>query len=130
MDVPDLKEILDRYNAGRSTDEEKALIESWYAGLDIEAPELTAKQLAGIKQLLVPTRKRKTVNSRWLWIPAAAALLLVGLWGLYNHYLRQETETILVQGKQDVAPGGDKGVLKLANGQQIILDETGIGDIS
>lgn len=130
MDVPDLKEILDRYRAGHTTDEEKALIEAWYAHIDLGTPELTADQLAEISQLQAPVRKPRKVGSLWLWIPGAAALLLVSLWGLYDQYPRQETATLLVQEKQDVAPGGNKAVLKLANGQQVILDEAGIGDIS
>lgn len=130
MDVPDLKEILNRYHAGRSTDEEKALIEAWYTQLDLEAPELTTEQLAEMSQLKAPVKKQRKIRNLLLWIPAAAALLLVGLWGLYDQHPQEETATLLVQGKQDVAPGGNKAILKLANGQQVILDEVGIGDIS
>ncbi|HRE53004.1 MAG TPA: DUF4974 domain-containing protein [Flavitalea sp.] len=75
---------------------------------------------------------------RMAWIRYAAMILLVIGAGVYFYYaqnpaLPQEQETITVQKaprQHDVAPGYDKAILTLSNGEQVALDETNTTVIS
>ena len=76
---------------------------------------------------LIPYRKRS-----WLWIAAAALFMIVisGIVYVKVYHQKQPTLTkkeIVPQNKADVPPGGNKAVLTLSNGSQIILDSAANG---
>ena len=81
---------------------------------------------------VVPVRKL-----RWLRVAAAAVILLIAT-GTYffNRNTNSSTKTNIVATQaakdqiQDVLPGGDKAVLTLANGQQIILNDAANGTLA
>ena len=86
------------------------------------------KQIDGEKTKVVPIFRK-----RWIQV-AAAAVLLVGAFALYNlagknNSKKQEIVKTTTE-KQDIAPGGNKAVLTLADGSQIILDSATNGNIS
>ena len=78
-----------------------------------------------------PVRKIK-----WLHIAAAAVVVLIGTGAyFFNQPAKQglgpQLATTQVPGmKEDVLPGGNKAILTLANGQQIILDNTANGVVA
>jgi len=66
------------------------------------------------------------------WVGAAAAVLVLAIAGAYLFRARHQTviaKTNKVY-KNDVAPGKDGAVLRLADGSQIVLDSAGDGEIS
>lgn len=86
------------------------------------------KQIDGEKTKVIPVF-RKT----WFRV-AAAAVLLVGAFALYktvgnNNSPQQEIVKTTTE-KQDIAPGGNKAVLTLADGSQIILDSAANGNLT
>lgn len=66
------------------------------------------------------------------WVGAAVAMVLLALTGIY--LLRPRQQLMIAQTskvyKNDVAPGKDGAVLRLADGSQIVLDSAGNGEIS
>lgn len=71
-------------------------------------------------------------KTRWV---AAAVLLVLATAGFFLVRSRNANETLAVNHPKpdvhtDIAPGGDKAVLTLANGQKIILDSAANGDLS
>ncbi|MGN6495320.1 MAG: FecR family protein [Agriterribacter sp.] len=70
----------------------------------------------------------------WLKLSAAAAVLIclsLSAWLWFGH----DTDAVAVQfnnkkGAKKIEPGGDKAVLTLANGQTVVLDEAGNGDLA
>lgn len=120
-----IKELFDRYRQGRCTPEEQARLHAWlsqYArneaeGLDELREQYAAEHTAGRK--------------RWLrWFPYAAAIIaaaLVTFWYI-NEADRPDgsvdTASLLVD---DIAPGGNRATLTLADGQEIFLSESQSG---
>jgi transmembrane sensor len=128
METPQLKEILTRYNAGRCTPEEMALIESWYIKHEVSGARLTESQISEIIDMEAPGTPDPTRYKIAKWIPAAAAVLILSLAGIL--YLKRVPEPEVIVAKNDIAPGSNKAILILANGQKIVLDHAKNGDIA
>ena len=76
---------------------------------------------------LIPYRKRS-----WLWIAAAGVFMIVISSIVYVKIYNQKQpvfskKEIAPQNKADVPPGGNKAILTLSNGRQIILDSAAKG---
>lgn len=129
-------ELLDKYNTGTASDDERALVESWYltSSLFNAVPDLeqVLEDQARSKQLLVDymQKSRGVIHLGRLAVAASIAIVLgIGLW----FYMLRETEsdnklTIAMQTAADnIAPGKNKATLTLANGETIDLNEAKSG---
>src|SRR4051812_37282967 len=135
MQKNELEELLNRYKAGLATDEEKALLETWYTkhqegeSLDYSLTELQedADHIWGNLQSQVNKPKRTK-----MWGSAAAAILVlisVGGYFLLSRPISQSS--IIAKNKvHGIMPGGNKAVLTLANGRQIILADAKNGSLA
>ncbi|GEO06012.1 iron dicitrate transporter FecR [Adhaeribacter aerolatus] len=142
MDNREAKELLNKYLAGNCTEEEKALVESWYlewqgGEFDLSQNELELMKTQGLKKLL-PSDKKKSGFSYWSSYAAAAAVFVIVLISaiLFNNYSNKKpgSETALKQTakplKNDAAPGSNKALLTLADGTVVPLDEVRTGRIA
>ena len=127
-------ELLDKYNAGLCSDEEKIIVESWYLklgspeakGIDTESALRTKKIVWSSLTANQPAVK----TGRFRYWTAAAALLIIGAAGFF--YLNQtKTQPLAVQHSKskDIAPGGNKAFLTLADGRKISLTDAASGEI-
>lgn len=126
MDVSDAKDLLIRYRAGACTEEEEAIVESWYLRYDAELPfDLSDEELMAdlwdIQKRIAA--KRKSIFTKPLVLAAAASLLVFCMFGLYlfRQTVRPVQTTVAASGT-DVEPGKDQAVLILGNGRRIKLD--------
>ncbi len=144
----DIMVLVKKYLTGTITPEERRRLNEWYHSFNDTEAELTANNNDTEEQLADRIKKRlfETIHSqnpqviskpkgKWQ-IPAAAAagvliVLSIGLYFMFSHAgAKQEivkkapTEKIL---KNDIAPGGNKAVLTLANGSTILLDSSSNG---
>jgi transmembrane sensor len=88
---------------------------------------------AASTETIVQQPERRTVRLRWAWQAAAAVIILIAGMGSY-HFLSAphtpeiaETKAVAIQ---DIAPGGNRAVLQLANGTKIILDSARSGRLA
>jgi transmembrane sensor len=139
-----LKSLISKYNSGTVTAEEKLLVERWYESVNGDDSILDAQQLLQLKQstykeLLGYIDARRRVMGRKphqssfayiRWIAAAAILLICSI-GIYYHYSTAPTDGLVKNIlKNDIAPGGNKATLTLADGSRIILDDAKNGKIT
>jgi ferric-dicitrate binding protein FerR (iron transport regulator) len=146
-----LKYLLEQYAADVSTPEEtkelfgsikkskddtllKEKIKGLWAGYE------NGKQLPDVDWDAIYTKIINTpvIGQRHLWPRIAAAAVIIVLLTAGSYFIftkRQVKQTAAIETTQefknnDVAPGGNKAVLILANGAQIILDSAGNGALT
>jgi hypothetical protein len=138
----DAKALIKKYKEGICTDEEKLLVEHWYeninaSGFDLDE-QLVEHDLASVwARLQTDIADKPLENSKYtisyILRIAAVIFLCAFLCGgayyflSYNNKPLKERNEIANKPMDDVAPGGNKATLKLANGSVIVLDKAGNG---
>jgi transmembrane sensor len=115
LELQELRQLIAKYNAGKASAEEASFVEEWYDSVQGEDIVLNEEELGEVKRTIsehILLKRRRTVPMYIRWLAAATVLLAVGV-GLY---LFKSTST------HDVAPGGSKAILTLADGTQFQLD--------
>jgi len=135
MTKKDAKELLLKYHSGTASDEEKAFVENWMlhaaAGdLDLSDEEIV-HDLAEIRQRLGIDLPQKKIVRLWPRIAAAASILLfLSVGGYYLLHKSANSTRTAHHSPNDIAPGGNKAILTLANGQKISLTDAKNGTIA
>lgn len=131
-------ELLKKYKAGKCSDKEKAIVESWYLELpsEKEAPlhaiiKSTKDEVWTALSARTTQRPRTVIINRLrkasTW---AAVILIIGSIGiLYLNRLSKPDLVRAVSKKGDIGPGGDKAYLTLADGKRISLTDVANGEI-
>lgn len=129
------KEMLDRYLSGRSSEEEKALIESWYLSprsqkeKEISDADLLKEQLYSQKRLDWILRKPKK-GKPVVWAAACIGLLCCGyLSYIFMRKIASSSDTEKIAVKESIVPGGNGATLTLRGGRKIVLNNIQNGEI-
>lgn len=134
MTEEELQQILKRYSEGKATEQEKALLESWYLNYNsdhseqAQMPELLEavdRVWANVNPMPVVARQL----SLFAKLSIAAAVLLILSFGTWFILQKQEPAVFELSVAKDIAPGQNKATLTLASGRKIILAETAVGEI-
>jgi transmembrane sensor len=127
------QKILEKYNAGTGTAEERACVESWYLKFETPESDLTSEQIQeefdmGLVALSTSVGRPAKTRSLWPQIAAAASVLLTLFGGGYMLLHRSaKPQVVAANHKQDIAPGTNGAILILANGKKVVLEQTKAG---
>lgn len=131
--------LLDRFEQGIATPSEMEELDAWYDSFeDGTAPELTDAQKQMSKQRLFnqldqltpeQPKKRHLHLVRYASVAAAIVLLIAGI-TLFKPSSKPEIKENQLALTPDVAPGGDKAILTLADGRQIVLEDKPNGQVA
>jgi len=150
MSLDRIKDILEKFDSGNCTAEELNLLKEWYMSFEWTRldEEITVEEVQAIKyrtwyaiqnEMAAEseiTTKGKLVSisrNRW-WIAAASILVLfLGMYLVYQ-FSGQNGGSENIAAKMikadDVAPGGNKATLTLADGTTIVLDSAANGNLA
>lgn len=140
MNEQEAQKLIDRYNQGIASPEERILLERWYLKEAAERNLLVEDDFERLdKEMWVGTLKKAGLPHKnnksfklWLRLAGAAAILLLAGVGIYfysiNHPVQQVAKTKAIV--QDVAAGGNRAILTLSNGEQIVLADAAKGKIA
>ncbi|EHQ27675.1 FecR family protein [Mucilaginibacter paludis] len=130
MNKKDAEDLIERYHTGNVSDEERAIIETWYLSFraNNQAPPIADETFLQYQQesmgnLLEHTRKGRLGNTNlWRRMAAAASVIFVMSLGIYLFIKRKPLDlpprkTIAA----DLLPGANKVTLTLSNGSQVVL---------
>lgn len=118
------KELLDKYNSGSCTEEEKSIVESWFLTLKDEGTIPGQQKIEKVSDEVwasIPIHQTK-VRRLWPHIAAAASVLLALSAGSYFLMHKKSNEQIAQNQQHDVAPGSNKAIL-YSHGKKIILQD-------
>ena len=126
------KTALGRWIEESGEDEQLSVLENAWAAFEMEDPMREDRMQTILKGILGGTSLRKPAIYRRGWFRwAAAACIGMLVLGSYLVWRRGERAVMPVAAPQrwaaEVAPGGNKAVLTLANGSTIILDSAANG---
>lgn len=136
MHPKDIQELLKKYREGTCTEEEKALLESWYLTYNAHDPQeipqhVREEHLNKIWQSL-PVHEHKVHRMPWLQMAAAAVLLIAFGTVLYLYLNKRVTGHAATQQVADntIIPGSNKAILTLNDGRKISLTDAANGHIA
>ncbi|KIO78575.1 hypothetical protein TH53_02765 [Pedobacter lusitanus] len=135
MDEEELQSLLKKYVDDRCTDEEKALLETWFLRYEPhEVPELTENEreqdLSAVWNHLETESDRPAGRSRLVpYLSAAAILLLSGLALFFYRHNPQVAVKAESSYANDVPSGKNKAYLTLGNGKKVSLNDAVNGNV-
>ncbi|MEO7047711.1 MAG: FecR domain-containing protein [Ferruginibacter sp.] len=140
--------LIQKFEDGTATEAETAILNAWYHSFDDSEVVVdntmmeSADEIAGrIKSRLketTSTEEKHIIKPLYKWkLPAAAAILFAIATSFYFLSYKKIIgksigigETATLQNKiNDIAPGGNKAILTLADGSTIVLDSASNGTI-
>ncbi len=141
MSKKDAADLLNRYLAGNVTDDEKALVESWYVNYsknaqlpDIDDQQLEDSQQDNLLKLLVKIRPRAKHNYfRYLKVAAAVSGFIIVSLTLFRSFTADKKQTATIKPihtLQPIPPGGNKAILILSDGSSIALTDAKKGELA
>lgn len=141
-----IQALIEKYQIGKASDEEKLILNEWYNSFNDAETEITTEaeteqQISDrIRTRLFTTIDReqesRVAKPRRKWQIAAAATVILLAGATYfmvsSRSPKQEltkNQSINPSLKNDIAPGGNKAILLLADGSSIVLDSASNGTI-
>ncbi|TZF81522.1 FecR family protein [Pedobacter sp. BS3] len=134
-------EILDKFQAGNATEEEKRFLNAYYNAFDqkdsytskldsTEKSRLQNELYQLIEDRIALNTKAQTKVIRVLpnWARVAAAILVVSLIGVVYYITRQDNTEKYT--RLQIKPGGNKAILTLSNGKKISLTDAANGQLA
>jgi transmembrane sensor len=131
MDKEGIKALINKYNSGQATDEEKAMLETWYIKNINEKPSaLSAEEIEqDIQEVFDLLPKPMRIIAIWPRIAAVASIILcISISGYFLIHKKQATQQTAQT--HDIVPGGNKAILTLANGSTIDLSAAKNGKLT
>lgn len=143
MEEENLQLLIDKYNSGLASANEKAIVESWYERINGADPELGAEELEEIRKdtygkLMTyitehaessADEKRPYPFAAGKWAAAAAILIACSL-GLFFYFNKPEVPSLQNIVSNKIVPGGDRAILTLSDGSVVDLSSGNPGKVA
>ncbi|SHE88107.1 FecR family protein [Pedobacter caeni] len=130
--------LIEKYINGTASPQEREQLLDWYrsqqpeqvewpAATETEETETYNRMLSGIDQQIDQqidrTYKAPVPQTKWYYMAAAAAVFLVGSLAVYFYNDQPAAAPMpALSFKNEVKPGGNKAILTLADGSEVVLD--------
>lgn len=137
MQLKEIEQLLEKYNKGEATPAESALIESWYLTYRNDAPGASHQQLEedqqdSLNKLLFQINSTTKRSYTRAFAIAASVLVFItaGVLIFMHHQTTKQQFVAAIPVKNDIAPGGNKAILTLANGSTVVLTDAKNGKLA
>ncbi|MVN92993.1 FecR family protein [Mucilaginibacter aquatilis] len=130
--------LFEKFLAGEASEEEIAKVMTYKDDLELaEAKEMDAEErergariLSGLNEATGHGARSVRYHNTWLYVAATILVLLVtGIYLWSNISGPKENNASYALRNNDVKPGKDKAVLKLANGKEVVLSNQSSGTL-
>jgi len=137
MQPKKIEQLLEKYNKGEATPAEKALIESWYLTYRNDAPGTSHQQLEedqqdSLNKLLfqINSKSKRSYTSAFAIAASILVFITAGVLMFKHHQPAKQQFAAAKPVKNDIAPGGNKAILTLANGSTVVLTDAKNGKLA
>ncbi len=145
MNLPKIKELLEKYGNGQCTDAEREIVEQWYQQLkntgSFEWKDDKKKKIKASIEKVIRERtglqkqgKVHSIPKRRIYWYAAASVAIIAISLIYFRMLNQpsgKNTDHIAQVTNDVkAPEASRAMVTLADGTKVYLDSAGTGNVA
>ena len=132
MNENEILELLKKYQDGTLSNEDKDKVDAWYlhkaSNSNLQLNEYELEDSYKYLKAKLPFEPQTKVIRIWPRAAAAASIALLLGTGIF-YFTKPKLETIqVVEKTPDIAPGGNRGILTLSNGKQIVLADISAKD--
>ena len=135
MDDLQVKQLIQKYLDGQCTEEETALVESWYLKQSTAFQRPDAEMIDRNEQLMMNFLESRMAEKKMvrLWpriaIASAIAFIVIGAYFFRSSFMATDNNNNAYVAT-DIAPGKNGATLTLANGTKILINDALVGNIA
>ena len=128
-----IEKLIQKYIEGNCDEKESAVVEAWYNELADQPHNILQAEIDCAEETLLGNIKTYIGSKKhiklWPRIAIAASIVIcIGI-GFY-FYKSYDATTPIVNSQYDIAPGGNKAALTLADGKRIVLTDAKNGELA
>ncbi|MFD2940121.1 FecR family protein [Flavobacterium notoginsengisoli] len=127
MNKTQISELLKKYQDGTLSAEDRDKLDAWYlqkaSNSNLQLNEYELEDSYQYLKSELPLQEETKVVSLWPRIAVAASIAVLLGTGIFYFAQPKEQQVQVTAKPQEIAPGGNRGVLTLSNGKQIVLSE-------
>lgn len=132
MNETEILALLQKYKEGTLSDADKDKLEAWYlhkaSNSNLQLSENELEDSYEYLKSKLPLQQEAKVVRLWPRVAVAASIALVLGTGLFYFTKPKEQIIQVVEKPREIAPGGNRGILTLSNGKQIVLSDISAKD--
>jgi len=133
MNKTEILAMLKKYQNGTLSNADKDKLDAWYlhkaSNSNIQLSENELEDSYEYLKSKLPLAQETKVVSLWPRLAVAASIVLLLAAGLFYFKKPKEQDIQVAEKPQEIAPGGNKGILTLSNGKQIVLTDVSVKGI-
>ena len=132
MNETEILALLQKYQEGTLSDVDTDKLEAWYlhkaSNSNLQLSELELEKSYEYLKSKLPLHQEAKVIRIWPRVAVAASMALLLGTGLFYFTKPKEQPIQLAEKPLEIAPGGNRGILTLSNGKQIVLADISAKD--
>lgn len=132
MNKTEILALLQKYKEGTLSDADKDKLDAWYlykaSNSHLQLSEYELEDSYEYLKSKLPLQQEAKVIRLWPRVAVAASIVLLLGTGLFYFTKPKEQIIQVVEKQQEIAPGGNRGILTLSNGKQILLSDISAKD--
>ena len=125
MNETEILALLQKYQEGTLSNADKDKLEAWYlhkaSNSNLQLSEHELEDSYEYLKSKLPLQQETKVIRLWPRLAVAASIVLLLGTGIFYFTKPKQQIIQVVEKQQEIAPGGNRGILTLSNGKQIVL---------
>lgn len=132
MNETEILALLQKYQKGTLSNEDRDKLDAWYLSeasrSNLTLNEYELEESYELLKSKLPLQKETKVISIWPRVAVAASIALLLGTGIFYFTKPKEQIIEVAEKPKEIAPGGNRGILTLSNGKQIVLADISAKD--
>jgi len=132
MNENEILALLKKYQEGTLSNEDKDKVDAWYlhkaSNSNLQLNEYELEDSYEYLKAKLPLKQETKVIRIWPRVAVAASIAVLLGTGIFYFTKPKEQIPQVAEKPQEIAPGGNKGILTLSNGKQIVLADISAKD--